>query len=101
VSQRHLDTKVQHQCLSACTFIFLAGVHRDVPQDAKLGFHQPSFPGLGRETKWIAVHGMAKYYRSAGLNQRFIDRIIATEPKDMWIPGQAELREAGVITPPP
>jgi ATP-dependent protease ClpP protease subunit len=101
VSQRQLDTKVQHQCLSACTFIFLAGVHRDVSQDAKLGFHQPSFPGLGGETKSISIHVVAKYYRSAGLKEWFIDRIISTEAKDMWIPSQTELRDAGVTTPPP
>jgi hypothetical protein len=43
---------------------------------------------------------MREYYRSAGLSDWFVDRVIATQPKDLWYPTRRELEDAGVLTSP-
>ena len=97
VRQRHLNTTVQEECLSACTFVFLAGAKRDVEDGADLGFHQPTADGLTADEKKIMVQQMVEYYRSLGLREWFIDHIVATPPEGMWYPTRDELKEAGVI----
>jgi hypothetical protein len=98
VRQRHLNTSVQDHCVSACTYIFLAGAKRELAEDAELGFHQASAQGIVMNDKEI-IQDMVEYYRSAGLRESFIDHIVATPPDDMWYPTRRELENAGVITP--
>ena len=100
VKQRHLDTAVVNQCFSACTMIFMAGAHRSATPTAILGFHQPFIAGQGRVGQWVSTQHMREYYRSAGLRDWFVDRVIATQPKDLWVPTRRELEEAGVLTGP-
>jgi hypothetical protein len=97
VRQRHLDTLVQDQCLSACTFVFLAGNKREVADDAALGFHQSTVQGASAMAQTIMDEQMAEYYRSHGVRQWFIDRIVATPPESMWYPTRDELEQAGVL----
>jgi hypothetical protein len=96
IRQRHLNTLVEDHCLSACTYLFLAGVKRELGEDADLGFHQPTAPGL--ITVNDIVREMVEYYRSVGLREWFIDRVVATPPDEMWYPTRRELEEAGVLT---
>jgi hypothetical protein len=93
--QRHLNTSVQDHCLSACTFVFLAGIKREVADFADLGFHQPTATGMTQQGKAIAIEEMVEYYRSHGVRQWFIDHIVATPPESMWYPTQDELKEGG------
>jgi hypothetical protein len=97
VKQKHLNTTVQGNCLSACTYILLAGAHRSAPQSAKIGFHQATFPGTTNLGQMIIDHQMVDYYRSAGVTQSFIDRVMATPSVSMWYPTRDELIEAGVL----
>ena len=97
VRQRHLNTSVEDHCLSACTYLFLAGTRREVAEDADLGFHQPSAVGIAAGDK-VMIQDMVEYYRSVGLREWFIDRVVATPPDDMWYPTRRELEDAGVIT---
>lgn len=97
VHQRHLNTSVQDHCLSACTFVFLAGIKREVADFADLGFHQPTATGMTQQGKAIAIEEMVEYYRSHGVRQWFIDHIVATPPESMWYPTQDELKEGGVL----
>lgn len=96
VRQRRLNTSVQDHCLSACTYIFLAGTWRELAEDAELGFHQASALGLETSDKMI-IQDMVEYYRSTGLRERFIDRVVATPPDDMWYPTRGELEDGAVI----
>ncbi len=98
VRQRHLNTSVRDHCVSACTYIFLAGAKRELAEDAELGFHQASALGVVASDKKI-IQDMVEYYRSAGLRESFIDHIVATPPDDMWYPTRRELENAGVIMP--
>ena len=100
VKQRHLNTSVQDHCVSACTYIFLAGAKREIAEDAELGFHQASALGLVANDKMI-IQNMVEYYRSAGLRESFIDHIVATPPDDMWYPTRRELEDGGVLTAEP
>ena len=100
IRQRHLNTFVEDHCLSACTYLFLAGIKRELAEDADLGFHQPTAEGLGSGDEKL-IQDMVAYYRSTGLREWFIDRIIATPPEDMWYPTRAELKEGGAITGDP
>jgi hypothetical protein len=97
VRQRHLNTLVQDHCLSACTFVFLAGIKREVADDADLGFHQGTADGLSAMQKSILIQRMVDLYRSQGVREWFIDRIVATPPASMWYPTKEELTRAGVI----
>lgn len=99
VRQRHLNTSVQDHCLSACTYVFLAGAKRELAEDAELGFHQSSALGVGNDK--IIIRNMVEYYRSAGLRESFIDHIVETPPDDMWYPTRRELEDGGVITAEP
>jgi hypothetical protein len=97
VRQRHLNTLVEDHCLSACTFIFLAGNKREIADDAELGFHQASVVGISALGKTFVLAQMAEYYRSHGVHESFIDHIVATPPASMWYPTEDELKEGGVL----
>jgi hypothetical protein len=100
IRQRHLNTFVEDHCLSACTYLFLAGIKRELAEDADLGFHQPTAEGLGSGDEEL-IQEMVAYYRSIGLREWFIDRIVATPPEDMWYPTRRELKDGGIITVDP
>lgn len=97
VRERNLNTLVEDHCLSACTFIFLAGNKREIAEDAELGFHQGTVEGISQMGKTLALEQMAEFYRSHGVRQKFIDHILATPPEDMWYPTEDELKEGGVL----
>jgi hypothetical protein len=97
IRQRHLNTFVEDHCLSACTYLFLAGIKRELAEDADLGFHQPTAEGFVSGDEEL-IQEMVAYYRFTGLREWFIDRIVATPPDDMWYPTRRELKEGGVIT---
>lgn len=101
IRDRNLDTYVENQCLSACTFVFLAGKDRAATPNARIGFHQPSFPGLDADAQRLMTQSMMDIYRTAGLPESFIQRIGKTPPEDMWYPTREELIASNVITSVP
>lgn len=98
VRDRHLNTYVEDQCASACTYVFLAGKDRAATPNARIGFHQPSFPGLDADTQRSMTQDMLDVYRSAGLPEAFIQRIGKTPQEGMWYPTPDELIASHVIT---
>jgi hypothetical protein len=98
VRDRGLDTRVERECLSACTFILLAGRERTADQTARIGFHQPDFPGWSAGERRLGISEMAEDYRRAGLGDRFVERALSAGPDDMWMPRHEELAEARVLT---
>jgi hypothetical protein len=97
VRRMHLNTLVEDHCLSACTFIFLAGDKREIADDAEMGFHQATVEGISGLGKTLALQQMAEFYRSHGVRESFIDHIVATPPESMWYPTEDELKEGGVL----
>jgi len=98
IRARGLDTRVHDHCLSACTSLLLAGRTRTAPETAKIGFHQPSFPGLSAYDLNDAIERTRAEYLAAGVEGQFVRRALATPAQTMWFPGPEELVEASVLT---
>lgn len=95
VRERELNTYVEGQCLSACTYVFIAGQDRAATPNAKIGFHRPSFAGTSDHE--FGLNEMLSYYRTAGISEPFLTRIQDTASDDMWYPTRDELIENGVL----
>jgi hypothetical protein len=98
VRARRLVTYVSEECLSACTHIFLAGRERWVSERGKLGFHQPSFPGLDRETAAGVIEQERRDLLSMGLSSDFVSKALDTPNDKMWRPSHKELLAARAIS---
>lgn len=98
ISARHLDTVVEKECSSACVVTLLAGVKRTTAIGARVGLHQPMFPGETGQAHDEGVATAKQYYLQAGVRADFVERAMATRPDDMWYPSEAELISAGVLT---
>lgn len=104
IRERGLDTLVDEQCASACTFALIAGRRRTAGPSAAIGFHQPTFPGLAPQDRTLMIADMRRLYREGGVSGTFLERVLRVAPDDMWYPTQEELIAARVITdaiPPP
>lgn len=98
VKAHGMDTHVERFCASACTYVLLAGKHRTAAPNARIGFHQPSFAGLGPAILRGETKKMLDYYRAAGLPESFVQRIGITPASSLWFPTQRELQAANVVT---
>jgi hypothetical protein len=98
IGARGLDTRAEIECMSACTFILLAGRERTAREDTEIGFHQPSFPGWSAADARSATRRMELDYRRAGVAPHFIRRAVQTPAEDMWVPGHDDLIAANVLT---
>ena len=105
IRARGLSTYVTHQCVSACTIIFLGGTQRHLHVTAKLGFHQPYFRGMTAGEQRIAIAREQARLQKFGLSNAFAERANAASPSGMWYPEQSELLREHVVTaiytPPP
>jgi hypothetical protein len=97
VRRRGLDTFVESQCASACTFVFLAGRDRGATADAKIGFHSASIAGVD-DNDPAGTEGMLSTYRAAGLPESFLERVRATPHSQIWYPTREELMASHVVT---
>jgi hypothetical protein len=98
IRRRGLDTRVDDYCMSACTTVLLAGNERTAPNRARIGFHQPSFPGMRGSELAMAVEEMRAGYLAAGVEPGFVARAMITPAEDMWLPSPDELNAANVLT---
>jgi hypothetical protein len=98
IRKRKLITFVSDECHSACTILFLAGRERWLGEQGKLGFHQPHFPGLRREHVRAIVHQEKRKLLSLGVEYDFAAKALSTPNDSIWIPSNAELLAAGVLT---
>jgi hypothetical protein len=98
VRERQLDTYVQGECMSACTYVFLAGKDRAATPEAKIGFHKPSSVRGVDQKDLAAVDKMSQIYRDAGIPEAFIQHAVSTPANSMWYPSGDELIRAHVIT---
>lgn len=98
IRARGLDTRVERNCASACTFLLLAGKDRSAHRFAQIGFHQPDFPGVSQAQRNALVAENRSDYVNAGIEPAFLDRALSTPPQEMWYPTHAELVDAGVLS---
>jgi hypothetical protein len=96
IRQRHLDTRVEGLCETPCTDLLLAGRERTAPEQARIGFHQPSFPDPGETSE--GIERARAHYLAAGVRGYFVDRVMAIPAQSLWTPNPVELVEANVLT---
>ena len=97
ITVRKISTTAKGECSSACTMVLLAGVDRSMAAGTKVGFHGPSYPGLGVVEVNAAATLMASSYREAGLADTFVDNALGVDPASMWYPKESKLFEVGVL----
>ena len=98
IKSQNLETYTSSFCYSACTLAFIAGRDRWLNQNAKLGFHAPSFPGMSREELMGDTEDQRRLMLAAGIPTSFISRALSTDSSSMWYPSIEELLKANVIT---
>lgn len=100
IRERGLDTRVDDICMSACTDLLVAGRARTAPHRARIGFHQPDFPGISNSERQAGIEKWRRRYLDAGIEWGFVWRAMATPPGSMWFPTPDELVAANVLTSP-
>lgn len=95
IKQHHLSTFSTEVCASACTIAYMAGEPRFFAKNAKLGFHSLSLNGVKTADGDAFLQLL---YQEADVPKAFIDRVLATEPGDLWFPTTEELVKARVVT---
>jgi len=98
IKSRGLDTRVARQCMSACTTIFLSGRERTVSSKARLGFHQPDFPGLTESERATLIFNEEARLKNSGVTGEFARKANLASPADIWFPTMSELVAGGVVT---
>ena len=98
IRARGLSTYVTHQCVSACTIIFLGGTQRHLHVTAKLGFHQPYFRGMTANEQRASIAREQERLEKFGLSHAFAERANTASPSGMWYPEQSELLREKVVT---
>lgn len=98
VRARGLATYVESWCLSACTIILLAGRDRAASPSARIGFHEPVFPGAKASEIPTLRSISRRLYDDAGVQPTFTDRAFATPASGMWYPTTNEMQMARVLT---
>jgi hypothetical protein len=98
VRAKGLDTYVESWCHSACTIILLAGRDRAAAPSARIGFHEPAFPGAKAADIPSLRSVSRRIYDNAGVQPTFTDRAFATPTSGMWFPTVEELQSARVLT---
>lgn len=98
IASKQLSTEVLDHCSSACTLILLAGRQRSVRAGARVGFHQPNYPGLSAEEQRAMTAELRAIYERQGVSSSFLDKALNVPPQSMWFPTRAELFAANVIT---
>ena len=99
VKRYGLKTHVDEGCFSACTLVFLAGRERTAGAAAQVGFHHSR--AIGSRVGSAGADGdddEAKLYLAAGLSPAFVQQVLNTPSRQMWVPTRRQLLEAGVLT---
>ena len=99
VKRYRLNTRVEHECFSACTVVLLAGENRSAGDAALIGFHRGRAVGESRQQSAApASREEAEIYRKAGLRDAFVQRIVSTPNASIFIPTRRELLREDVLT---
>lgn len=98
IADRKLNTYVEHECTSACTVAFLAGVQRVAEPDARIGFHSFRTIGADSSTASAELALVQETYKASGISPSFIAKIAATPHDKTWYPTHEELLAEGILT---
>jgi hypothetical protein len=98
IRERSLTTYTATRCSSACTIAFLGGHKRLIAAEARLGFHQYTFPGMDQKDLQAEYAKDRRSMVAAGVSPAFAKRAFLAPNTEMWYPTPQELLQAGVIT---
>lgn len=94
IRMMELDTHVEDECSSSCTFAYLSGKERTAAKSARLGFNQPRIPFADYETEFE----FRELYVDHGLPPQMAGAAASVRHFNLWTPPLDELMAAGVIT---
>ena len=101
ISERGFSTHVESHCYSACTLAFMAGRHRTMHADAKLGFHRYRLDNAN-QTHGVSVEEELlvdrAHFSKNGISEEFLNQLFIANHNDIWIPDRQTLINAGVLT---
>lgn len=105
IIRRHgLDTHVELFCASACAEAFQGGKQRTVAVTGRLGFHQATqgyLLGLlvtADESESPPNQLLRDLWEKRGVSEAFIDQMLATANRDIWLPTHETLLAEKIAT---
>ncbi|PTQ69140.1 hypothetical protein [Pseudomonas sp. GV071] len=98
IAERGLITYTPDTCASACALAYLAGRERYLGEKGKIGFHSASVNGERGSAALDVNASFRKALYAAGATTKFVEKVIATSPHDMWYPSPDELKQQHIIT---
>ncbi len=100
VRTRGGDTNDPGICASACAYVFLAGLHREVEDGARLGVHQfSSNSGLGDMAETQRIVAMIYLYMDTVGAEPAVERLaLMTPPNNVHWLSRDEMEEYKVVT---
>jgi hypothetical protein len=94
-----LDTVSMRRCASACTLVFVAGIHRYLGPEARFRFHRAGFAGMPRTEMLEALdQEIAHFYSAMGAGPEIAAGELGTPNHNFWEPSQSELFAARYAT---
>ena len=98
IIDRGLSTYSSTRCYSSCTIAFAAGSKRILGSNAKLGFHRYKLstvlPVIDAENE---LKKDMQFYRDRGIDAVFLEQIVHTPDRSIWVPEIEALLRAGVV----
>jgi len=90
-------------CNSACAYAFLGGNVREIPDGAKLGFHQFSSTqiAIDAEVSQALSAQILEYVLQMGADARIFIAASGTPAEEMYYMSKEEAVEIGILPPPP
>lgn len=98
IQKKKMTTYCSSEALSAATVILMNGYQRIITPDAVIGFHSGSFPGALPEMTDAINSTIRNTMKSAGVSERFTEKVLQTSSDEMWYPSYEEMEAAGVVT---
>ena len=101
ILDKGLNTRVESDCYSACTLIYISGRARSLGDQAELGFHQYRletpyyYPWVDPVSE--AIKDKQRFARQ-NVTPTFLNKMYSHDHESLWIPSHAELAQAGVTT---
>jgi hypothetical protein len=99
VRDHGLNTRVETECSSACTLVFIAGQRRELGAKARLGFHQYAVGQGGVLPNLDPVAEQEKdrsFFEAQGASQVFLQRMFEAPSQGMWFVDAKEALDFGL-----
>ncbi|TBU82957.1 hypothetical protein [Phytopseudomonas dryadis] len=85
-------------CFSACTLVFMAGSERLLGDQGRLGFHTAGLYASDAPPSMMMTYLYRKAFLEHGVSDTFLEKVLNTQHKDLWMPEPEELLREGIVT---